>query len=103
MTFGTELKDNFKIIDDHLGNSISFTAEFREWLKERVQLEKEYATKLESMSKKMRTRLERRVVNYSVGIKNNINAPVSPTSATSIDTSFSASESVYNPELWYSP
>lgn len=53
MSFGESLsKDQIPLISGHLGVGVQFISDFREFVKERAQLEKEYSSKLEALVKK---------------------------------------------------
>ncbi|CAG8462865.1 5780_t:CDS:10 [Paraglomus occultum] len=67
MSFGTELKDQIPIVNQFVQNGIQFLGEFRDFIKERAAIEKEYASKLEAFAKKYTVRKDRRIIGLSVG------------------------------------
>ncbi|KAI9284157.1 hypothetical protein BC943DRAFT_326454 [Umbelopsis sp. AD052] len=58
-TFGTDLKDQVPLIADHVGDGIAFLDEFRSFAKDRLQLEKDYAQKLESLCRKYNSKKQK--------------------------------------------
>ncbi|RHZ77479.1 hypothetical protein Glove_177g134 [Diversispora epigaea] len=67
MSFGSELKDQVSTVNQHIQNGIQFIHEFREFVKERAQIEKEYANKLEGLAKKHILKKEKKAVTMSIG------------------------------------
>lgn len=55
MTFGTDLKDNIPTIIDYIGDGIQSLNQLRSFLKEKSSIEREYAQKLENLTKKYRS------------------------------------------------
>ncbi|CAO3673672.1 unnamed protein product [Umbelopsis vinacea] len=58
-SFGTDLKDQVPIIADHVADGIAFLDEFRSFAKDRVQLEREYAQKLEGLCRKYNSKRQK--------------------------------------------
>ncbi|KAI8999304.1 hypothetical protein BC832DRAFT_220736 [Gaertneriomyces semiglobifer] len=56
--FGPE-KEELKAIDQHVGDRLHFVSEVREFMRERGDMEAEFARKLEALSKKYSTRLDK--------------------------------------------
>ncbi|RCH91684.1 hypothetical protein CU098_007902, partial [Rhizopus stolonifer] len=52
MTFGTDLKDQVPSILDYVGQGITSLSQFRAFIKEKSHIEREYAQKLENLTKK---------------------------------------------------
>ncbi|KAI3654933.1 hypothetical protein MP228_000313 [Amoeboaphelidium protococcarum] len=59
MTFGEHLKDQLPVIDKYTQNGLTLAQEIRDFIKERSQLEKDYAHKLDSLSKRYSSKKEK--------------------------------------------
>ncbi|KAI7902151.1 uncharacterized protein BX663DRAFT_436127 [Cokeromyces recurvatus] len=55
MTFGTDLKDQIPSIVKYVGDGIQSLYQFRNFIRDRATIEREYAQKLESLTKKYKT------------------------------------------------
>lgn len=55
MTFSTDLKDDIPTIIDYIGEGIQSLNQLRNFLKEKSAIEREYAQKLENLTKKYRS------------------------------------------------
>ncbi|KAG2195795.1 hypothetical protein INT46_003437 [Mucor plumbeus] len=55
MTFGTDLKDQVPSILKYVGDGIHSLTQFRNFIKERSSIEREYAQKLDNLSRKYKT------------------------------------------------
>ncbi|OAC99873.1 hypothetical protein MUCCIDRAFT_165699 [Mucor lusitanicus CBS 277.49] len=55
MTFGTDLKDQVPSILKYVGDGINSLTQFRNFIKERSSIEREYAQKLDTLSRKYKT------------------------------------------------
>ncbi|KAF0420928.1 FCH-domain-containing protein [Gigaspora margarita] len=67
MSFGSELKDQITSVSQFVQNGIQFLNEFRDFVKERAQIEKEYAGKIDALAKKYSTKKDKKAVSMSVG------------------------------------
>ncbi|CAJ0825887.1 1425_t:CDS:10 [Entrophospora sp. SA101] len=67
MSFGKELKDQFSNVNQFVQGGIQFLNEFRDFLKERAQIEKEYAHKIEGLVKKHSSKRDKKVIVMSIG------------------------------------
>lgn len=67
VSFGAELKDGFKPVDNWVSNGIGWLAEVQEFYQERSAIEKEYAAKLTALAKKYYDKKAKRSSNLSVG------------------------------------
>ncbi|CAG8576472.1 4892_t:CDS:10 [Diversispora eburnea] len=67
MSFGSELKDQVSTVNQYIQNGIQFMHEFREFVKERAQIEKEYASKIEGLAKKHLLKKEKKAISMSIG------------------------------------
>ncbi|KAG0296963.1 hypothetical protein BGZ96_007999 [Linnemannia gamsii] len=61
--FGAELKDQIPAINQHLVNGISFLNEFRDFCKERANIERDYAHKIEALVRKYQHKKEKKTAN----------------------------------------
>ncbi|CAG8633452.1 10160_t:CDS:10 [Dentiscutata erythropus] len=68
MSFGSELKDQVTFISQFIQSGIQFLNEFRDFVKERAQIEKEYASKIDALAKKYSTKKDKKAVSMSVAI-----------------------------------
>ncbi|CAG8627980.1 13940_t:CDS:10, partial [Cetraspora pellucida] len=59
--------DQVTSISQFVQNGILFLNEFRDFVKERAQIEKEYASKIEALAKKYSTKKDKKAVSMSVG------------------------------------
>ena len=67
VSFGTEIKDGFKPVDNWVTNGITWLSEIQEFYQERSAIEKEYATKLTALAKKYYDRKAKKSSSLSVG------------------------------------
>lgn len=67
VSFGTELKDGYKPVDNWVGNGITWLTEIQEFYQERSAIEKEYSAKLTALAKKYYDKKAKRSSNLSVG------------------------------------
>ena len=67
VSFGAELKDGFKPVDNWVSLGIGWLSEIQEFYQERSAIEKEYAAKLTALAKKYYDRKAKRSSNISVG------------------------------------
>ncbi|KAF9155061.1 hypothetical protein BG015_011199 [Linnemannia schmuckeri] len=58
--FGAELKDQIPTINQHLVNGISFLNEFRDFCKERANIERDYAHRIEALVRKYQHKKEKK-------------------------------------------
>ncbi|KAF9132893.1 hypothetical protein BGW39_011079 [Mortierella sp. 14UC] len=61
VTFGAELKDQIPTINQHLVNGISFLSEFRDFCKERANIERDYAHRIEALVRKYQHKKEKKI------------------------------------------
>ncbi|KAG0270477.1 hypothetical protein BGZ95_001680 [Linnemannia exigua] len=61
VAFGAELKDQIPTINQHLVNGISFLNEFRDFCKERANIERDYAHRIEALVRKYQHKKEKKV------------------------------------------
>jgi len=66
MSFGSELQD-IPTVNNYILNDIAFIQDFRDLVKERVNIEKEYYHKLENLQKKCVQKSEKRGLSLSIG------------------------------------
>ncbi|OLL23196.1 Protein BZZ1 [Neolecta irregularis DAH-3] len=66
-SFGSELKDAFKPVDDYLANGIKWLDEVQQFYRERSAIEKEYAHKLGALSKRYFDKKGKKSATLSVG------------------------------------
>jgi len=66
MSFGSELQD-IQAVNNYLTNDLSFIQEFRDIVKERISIEKDYIHKLENLQKRCVQKNEKRGLTLSVG------------------------------------
>lgn len=66
MSFGSELQD-VQSVNNYLLNDLAFIQDFRELVKERFSIEKEYIHKLENLQKKYVQKNEKRGLSLSIG------------------------------------
>ncbi|KAI9140317.1 hypothetical protein BKA69DRAFT_515846 [Paraphysoderma sedebokerense] len=67
LTFGTAIRDGLTIVNSHLSNGLGFLYEVRDFVKEKHQIEKEYARNLEMLVKKHSLKLDKKARELSVG------------------------------------
>jgi formin-binding protein 1 len=67
VSFGAELKDGYKPVDNWVGNGITWLTEIQEFYQERSAIEKEYSAKLTALAKKYYDKKSKRSSNLSVG------------------------------------
>ncbi|KAF9405191.1 hypothetical protein BGZ94_003713 [Podila epigama] len=60
LTYGAELKDQIPVINQHLVNGISFLNEFRDFCKERANIERDYAHRIEGLVRKYQLKKEKK-------------------------------------------
>ncbi|KAF9112165.1 SCF ubiquitin ligase complex subunit cdc4 [Mortierella sp. AM989] len=60
VSFGTELKDQIPTINQHLINGIAFLNEFRDFCKERANIERDYAHRIEALVRKYQLKKEKK-------------------------------------------
>jgi len=70
-------------VNQFVQNGIQFLGEFRDFIKERAAIEKEYASKLEAFAKKHTVKKDRRVIGLSVG---DVTGPRDPEYDTSTES-----------------
>ncbi|KAF9136636.1 hypothetical protein BGX30_010981 [Mortierella sp. GBA39] len=58
--FGAELKDQIPTINQHIVNGISFLNEFRDFCKERANIERDYAHRIEALVRKYQHKKEKK-------------------------------------------
>jgi len=58
-TFGIDLKDQVPTIAEHVADGIAFLDEFRSFAKDRIQIEKEYAQKMEGLCRKYNSKRQK--------------------------------------------
>jgi len=66
MSFGSELQD-IQAVNSYLINDLAFVQEFRDIVKERINIEKDYIHKLENLQKRCAQKNEKRGLTLSVG------------------------------------
>ncbi|ORX84555.1 hypothetical protein BCR32DRAFT_291272 [Anaeromyces robustus] len=66
MSFGNELQD-IQAVNNYLLNDLAFIQDFRDMVKERMMIEKDYIHKLENLQKKYSQKSEKRGLTLSVG------------------------------------
>ncbi|KAF9583613.1 hypothetical protein BGW38_009039 [Lunasporangiospora selenospora] len=74
VSFGAELKDQIPTINQHLVNGISFLNEFRDFCKERANIERDYAHRTEALVRKYQSKREKK----SAQTQNNNGSLASP-------------------------
>ncbi|PKY45865.1 FCH-domain-containing protein [Rhizophagus irregularis] len=67
MSFGTELKDQVSSVNQFVQSGIHFLNDFRDFVKERAQIEKEYAQKIEALVKKYSSKKDKKALAMTVG------------------------------------
>ncbi|PKK76940.1 FCH-domain-containing protein [Rhizophagus irregularis] len=67
MSFGTELKDQVSSVNQFVQSGIHFLNDFRDFIKERAQIEKEYAQKIEALVKKYSSKKDKKALAMTVG------------------------------------
>ncbi|CAG8515065.1 8350_t:CDS:10 [Acaulospora morrowiae] len=67
MSFGSELRDQVATVNQFVSNGIQFLNEVRDFVKERAQIEKEYASKIDALAKKHLSKRDKKEVTMSVG------------------------------------
>lgn len=67
VSFGAELKDGFKPVDNWVTNGITWLSEIQEFYQERSAVEKEYAAKLTALAKKYYDKKAKKSSSLSVG------------------------------------
>ncbi|KIW39914.1 uncharacterized protein PV06_08484 [Exophiala oligosperma] len=67
VSFGAELKDGYKAVDNWVGLGINWLTEIQEFYQERSAIEKEYSQKLTALAKKYYDKKSKRSSNLSVG------------------------------------
>lgn len=67
VSFGAELKDGYKPVDNWVSNGITWLAEIEQFYRERSAIEKEYSDKLTALAKKYYDKKAKRSSNLSVG------------------------------------
>ncbi|CAG8475963.1 12432_t:CDS:10 [Funneliformis caledonium] len=67
MNFGTELKDQVSSVNQFVQSGIQFLNEFKDFIKERAQIEKEYAQKIEMLVKKHSNKKDKKALAMTVG------------------------------------
>ncbi|KAK9460261.1 uncharacterized protein V1516DRAFT_679362 [Lipomyces oligophaga] len=67
LSFGSELKDGFKITDAWIGNGIRWLEDIQIFYRERSALEKEYSVRLLALTKKYFDKKAKRSISLSVG------------------------------------
>ncbi|KAG9072159.1 hypothetical protein KI688_006383 [Linnemannia hyalina] len=72
--FGAELKDQIPTINQHLVNGISFLSEFRDFCKERANIERDYAHRIEALVRKYQHKKEKKTAHAT----QNGGVPASP-------------------------
>ncbi|ORX38107.1 hypothetical protein BCR36DRAFT_340225 [Piromyces finnis] len=66
MSFGSELQD-IQAVNSYLINDLAFIQEFRDTIKERISIEKDYIHKLENLQKKCSQKNDKRGLTLTVG------------------------------------
>ncbi|KAK9493245.1 hypothetical protein V1508DRAFT_385418 [Lipomyces doorenjongii] len=67
LSFGTELKDGFKIAEAWIGNGVRWLEDIQMFYRERAALEKEHSMKLLTLTKKYFDKKAKKSINLSVG------------------------------------
>ncbi|CDR46674.1 CYFA0S25e00782g1_1 [Cyberlindnera fabianii] len=67
VSIGNELKDAFKETDNWVGNNLVFLSDVEQFYRQRSQIEKEYASKLQALSSEYLKKKATRTTNVSVG------------------------------------
>ncbi|KAK9453279.1 hypothetical protein V1511DRAFT_505240 [Dipodascopsis uninucleata] len=67
LSFGTELKDGFKVTEAWIGNGVRWLEDIQGFYRERALLEKEYSTKLLQLTKKYFDKKAKKSISLSVG------------------------------------
>lgn len=67
VSFGAELKDGFKPVDNWVNNGIAWLAEIEQFYRERSTIEKEYSERLTVLARKYYDKKAKRSSNLSVG------------------------------------
>ncbi|KAK7206037.1 hypothetical protein BZA70DRAFT_121811 [Myxozyma melibiosi] len=67
LSFGTELKDGFKVTEAWIGNGIRWLEDLQMFYRERSTLEKEYSVKLLALTKKYFEKKAKKSISLSVG------------------------------------
>ncbi|GJJ77311.1 formin-binding protein 1 [Entomortierella parvispora] len=60
VSFGAELKDQIPTINQHLVNGVAFLNEFRDFCKERANIERDYAHRIETLVRKYQHKKEKK-------------------------------------------
>ncbi|KAF9438240.1 hypothetical protein BGZ76_009071 [Entomortierella beljakovae] len=60
VSFGSELKDQIPVINQHLVNGIAFLNEFRDFCKERASIERDYAHRIEALVRKYQIKKDKK-------------------------------------------
>ncbi|KAF9108952.1 hypothetical protein BGX29_000040 [Mortierella sp. GBA35] len=68
VAFGAELKDQIPTINQHLVNGISFLNEFRDFCKERANIERDYAHRIEALVRKYQHKKEKKTALNQNGV-----------------------------------
>ncbi|CAG8434589.1 6981_t:CDS:10 [Ambispora gerdemannii] len=66
-SFGSELKDQVTAVNQFVQSGIQFLNDIRDFIKERAQIEKDYAHKLETLAKKYASKKDKKSIALSVG------------------------------------
>lgn len=67
VSFGAELKDGYKPVDNWVNNGVTWLAEIEQFYRERSTIEKEYSEKLTALARKYYDKKAKRSSNLSVG------------------------------------
>ncbi|KAK9238551.1 hypothetical protein V1525DRAFT_400872, partial [Lipomyces kononenkoae] len=67
LSFGTELKDGFKVTEAWIGNGVRWLEDIQMFYRERAALEKEYSVKLLAITKKYFDKKAKKSISLSVG------------------------------------
>ncbi|KAF9193140.1 hypothetical protein BGZ51_004112 [Haplosporangium sp. Z 767] len=68
VSFGSELKDQIPTINQHLVNGIAFVNEFRDFCKERANIERDYAHRIEALVRKYQHKKDKKVAQNLNGV-----------------------------------
>ncbi|KAG0042311.1 hypothetical protein BGZ83_000610 [Gryganskiella cystojenkinii] len=68
VSFGAELKDQIPTINQHLVNGVAFLNEFRDFCKERANIERDYAHRIETLVRKYQHKKEKKTALNQNGV-----------------------------------
>ncbi|KAL7751571.1 Protein BZZ1 [Sorochytrium milnesiophthora] len=67
LTYGQSLRDALPLVSNHIANGLQFMHDFREFVKERSAVEREYAKNLDALVRRHSVRVEKRMRDLSLG------------------------------------